>query len=63
MACIVEFCHGDHPVLMDDAVVYRADGSYICELCGLPLREHPKYAYPTGMKHVVLGCDGVFYHL
>jgi hypothetical protein len=61
--CLVEFCRKDCLVLPNDAEVYRADGRYICELCEKSLRDHKTYAYPTGMKHVHLGCDGIFYHL
>lgn len=61
--CIVPFCRKDCPLLPDEAVVFRADGRYVCESCGRELQDHKHYAYPTGMNHCVLGCDGVFYHL
>lgn len=62
MTCLVPFCRDECPVLPDDATVFRASGEYPC-VCGKPLDGHPKFAYPTGMKHVVKGCDGIYYHL
>ncbi len=49
--------------LPDDAEVFRASGNYICEVCGIEYRKHPRYQYPSGMGSVVKGCDGRFYHL
>ncbi len=63
MSCLVPFCRKDCPVLSDGAEVRRASGHYVCEVCGKTLDEHPTEAYPTGMKHVVKGCDGIYYHL
>lgn len=61
--CIVEFCRNNCPILSTDAEVLRASGLVQCEICGQTLYRHPTYAYPTGMGHVVRGCDGKYYHL
>lgn len=63
MTCLVPFCRGGCPVLPDGAGVRRGSGRCVCDECGLTLDEHQKYAYPSGMSHVVLCCDGVYYHL
>lgn len=62
-SCLVPFCRGRCPVLPKDAEVLRASGKCICEICRCTFDVHPKYAYPTGMKHVVRACDGTFLHL
>lgn len=51
------------PLLPDDVEVHRASGLYVCEVCNKQLHNHPKFAYPSRMNCVVLGCDGVYYHL
>jgi len=63
MKCLVEFCRKECPVLPYDAEVFRASGDAPCDLCHKPLRDHPTYAYSTGMGHTVRACRGVFYHL
>lgn len=62
-ACSVEFCRNNCPPLPADAEVWRASGLVPCETCGLALDDHQQFAYPSGMRHVVLGCDGRYYHL
>lgn len=61
--CLVPFCRSACPVLPEDANVMRASGLALCDICGKGFDAHPKFAYPTGMKHVAKGCDGVYYHL
>lgn len=61
--CLVEFCRKECPVLPDDAIVQRASGDALCEVCGRPFRDHETFAYPSGMKHVVRACNGDFLHL
>jgi hypothetical protein len=63
MPCLVEFCRKDHPVLPDDAHVLRASGEALCPACGRRYADHEKFAYPSGMKHVVRDCEGHFLHL
>lgn len=60
--CPVPFCRGNCPTLPDSAEVRRASQHLICDKCQLPIHAHPKYAYPTGMRHVYLTCDGIFNH-
>lgn len=61
--CLVEFCRNECSMLPDGAEVWRATGTVACEVCGVELRKHKHFAYPTGMSHVVQGCDGRYYHL
>jgi hypothetical protein len=61
--CLVEFCRKCCPVLPEDATVNRADGRVICEPCGRELRDHPTFAYPSGLKHAVRCCEGRYWHL
>jgi hypothetical protein len=60
--CLVPFCRKGCPILPEDAEVLRADGKSLCT-CGKTLDEHPTFSYPSGMKHVVKSCDGMYYHL
>ena len=61
--CIVIFCRKGCATLPEGSEVFRASGEIECDQCGKKLREHIKYAYPTGLGHCVKGCDGRFYHL
>lgn len=61
--CLVEFCRSYCPVLPDNAEVFRASGAVKCEECGQTLAHHRTFAYPSGIAHAHLGCDGRFYHL
>lgn len=51
------------PLLPENAIVNRASGDYKCEICGKIFYNHPQYAYPSLMNSVILGCDGIYYHL
>jgi hypothetical protein len=62
MPCPVDFCRGNHPILPTNSHVLRASGDCLCPDCQKPIREHPKFAYPTGLRHVYRCCDGRFYH-
>lgn len=61
--CIVPFCRKCCPVLPEDAEVFRCSGDCICDVCGKEFRDHPQFAYPTGMQHCVRLCDGTYCHL
>lgn len=62
MACLVPFCCRDCLVLPDDAEVFRVGSDLECEVCGKKFYQHPTFAYPSGMRHVFLDCNGVFVH-
>ena len=60
----------DLPLLPEDAEVFRASGDCLCELCGKPFREHPRYAYPYTagtlpweISTCVRACEGKYLHL
>lgn len=60
--CLVPFCRKSCSVL-PEYVEVRRSGLVVCPQCERTYDKHQSYAYSTGMKHVHLGCDGVFYHL
>lgn len=60
--CPVGFCRKRCPLLPEDAIVLRSSQHVRCH-CGDYLGQHKLVAYPSGMGHVVRGCDGKFYHL
>lgn len=61
--CIVQFCRKSCPILPDNADVNRASGDAPCEKCNGALHDHPMVAYPSGMSHCHIDCDGRYWHL
>ena len=49
--------------LPENALVSRASGLYVCEVCGKQFYDHPTYNYPGYSYGPIKGCDGNFYHL
>lgn len=60
--CLVPFCRDECPILPDDAIVVRSSWNIVCEVCSKRIVDHPKFSYPTGMKHVYKICDGEYIH-
>lgn len=60
--CCVPFCRRGCPLLPSEAEVNRASGEGLCS-CGKKLYGHPTVAYPTGMNHVTVDCEGRYWHL
>ena len=60
--CPVSFCRHGCPVLPDNACVNRTSGEVLCEVCGMSVEKHKKFAYRSGMRHVYQTCDGRYWH-